>query len=670
MWMSRWLRFMALVLVTSAVSGVELPPLFGDHLVLQRGQPVPVWGTAAAGEEITVTAATQTVRTRAGADGGWRVSLAPLVATRTPFDLTVTGANAITLHDVLVGDVYLCSGQSNMQKPVGLNPPQPPVKNYEQEIATANYPQIRLFDVGMTMALTPQRTCRGTWTVCSPQTVGRFSAAAYFFARQLVQENGVPIGLITATWGGTMAQQWTSVPALKAVPTYRGIAGHAEALAALAKQPGVLDGGAVSASLAEYCRQWWAAHDPGLQPGKEWYLPDCDDAGWPSRTEPSGAWQSTGLPGFEGLIWYRKTVDVPATWAGKDLVLSCNGCDREAHFYFNGVSIDDKRVKNSLQFAIPAAMAKPGVNVLALRLIGVNGAGGIGGDPKLMTLAPADDAAAALPLAGAWRYQIGVKLGPGDALPGDTPVAGTLYNAMVHPLAPYAISGVLWYQGESDMTGGVHQDYRDVLGALIADWRGLWGRPELPFLLVQLPNIGDPEPFPTGYAPYAHIREAQLATALRTPHTALVITIDIGERDIHPTNKQDVGKRLALAAQALVYGKTIEACGPLFAGMTAEGEKLRLRFIHAAGLHTPDGAPLTGFAIAGADGNFILADAVLDGDTVLVSSPKVPQPVRVHYAFRHNPVCNLYNGAGLPASPFRSETADTVATVELRARQD
>ncbi len=655
-----------LMLAMPAFAAVTLAPLFTDNMVLQHGVSMPVWGMAAPGEKITVAFGRQTVMATAGADGRWRVALKPLAASAEPAELTVTGENTLTLHNVLIGDVYLCSGQSNMQKPVGPNPPQPPVKNYEQEIAAANYPQIRLFDVGMTMALAPQSVCKGQWTVCSPQTVGRFSAAAYFFARQLVEENGVPIGLITATWGGTMAQQWTSVPAVKQVPTYRGIGEHAEALAAQAKLDGVLDWRAINAIAADYNRQWWLAHDPGLQPGKEWYRPEIDDSAWLVKTEPSSMWYGGSLPGFEGALWYRKTVEVPAAWAGKDLLLSPCSLDREVYVFFNGVSIDDKRVKNTVQYVIPTALVKPGTNVITIRLIGVNGAGGIAGDPKRMTLAPADDANAALPLAGPWRYHIGVKLGPGDALPGSTPLAGTLYNAMIHPLAPFAISGVLWYQGESDMTGGVHQDYRDILAALIADWRVLWNRPDLPFLLVQLPNIGDPEPFPTGYAPYAWIREAQLAIALKTPRTALVITIDIGERDIHPTNKQDVGKRLALAAQALVYGKPVEYSGPLFAGITAEGDKLRLRFTHAAGLRTSGNAPLAGFAIAAADGHFQLADAVIDGDTVLVSSPNIANPARVHYAFRGSPICNLYNAAGLPASPFRSETADTVANLDKR----
>lgn len=644
-----------------AVAAISLAPLFTDHLVLQRDTPVPVWGTAAPGECITVRIGRRAKTTVANAEERWALSLRPMKASTVPVDMIVQGGNTQMVHDILVGDVFLCSGQSNMQKPVGLNPPQPPVKNYEQEIATAHYPQIRLFDVGMTMALAPQRTCTGQWRVCSPLTVGRFSAAAYFFARQLVQENGVPIGLITSTWGGTMAQQWTSVPTLKTVPTYRGIAEHADALAAQVKQTGVVDGRALNTYLTEYRRQWWAAHDPGLQPGKEWYLPDYDDAAWPTRNEPSGAWQSTGLPGFEGMLWYRKTVEIPAAWAGKALTFSCSGYDREGYLFFNGVSIDDRRVKNTWQFIIPAEMVKAGKNVLALRLIGVNGAGGISGDPKRMTLGPVDDATATLSLTGPWRYQIGVKLGPGEALPGSSPLAGTLYNAMIHPLAPYALKGVLWYQGESDMTGGTHQDYGDVLRALIADWRKLFNRPNLPFLLVQLPNIGNPEPFPTGYGPYAFIREAQLATALHTPHTALIITIDIGEADIHPTNKQDVGKRLALAAQAIIYGKRHEYCGPLFAGMTDEAGKLRLRFIHAAGLRTGDGGPVKGFAIAGADGQFVEAEAIIEGTTVVVSSPKVPKPVRVHYAIRNSPVCNLYNAAGLPASPFRGENPLTVA---------
>jgi sialate O-acetylesterase len=649
--------------VLPAHAAVKLAPLFADNMVLQRDAKVAVWGTADAGEKVALTVGRKTVKATTGADGRWSVKLAPMKATAKPFDLTVTGSSTTVVHNVLVGDVWLCSGQSNMQKPVGLNPPQPPVDNYEQEIATANYPQIRLFNVGLAQALEPQSSCGGQWEVCSTQTVGRFSAAAYFFARQLVQENGIPIGLITSTWGGTPAQMWTSLPTLKQVPTYRGIAEMGEALAAYAKQDSPIDWRALSELAGQYKRQWWKEHDPGLQPGREWTAPSYDDSAWKTRKEPSNYWQYTGLPDFEGMMWYRKTIDVPATWNGKDLLFSCSGYSQEASFYWNGVSVDGRQCpSNPALYAIPAAMVKPVTNVLAVRVIGVNGAGGLVGNPDEMTLSQAADPTAKIPLAGPWKYRIGLALGLGDTFPLIRDLPGTYYNAMIHPLVPYTLKGVLWYQGESDMTGGRHQYYRDVLQALIADWRRAFGRPDLPFLLVQLPNIGTPEPFPTGYAPYAAVREAQLAAALHTPHAALVVTIDIGSPDIHPSNKQDVGKRLALAAQGLVYGKKVESCGPLFSGMTVEGDKLRLHFIHTAGkLATKGGAPLTGFAIAGADGKFMQAEAVIDGETVLVSSTNVPAPAIVHYAMRNSPVCNLYNATGLPASPFRSDCAETVA---------
>ncbi len=643
---------------------VQLAPLFADNMVLPRDVRAPIWGAAAPGETVTIALDGKTVTARAGDDGKWTAQLPPLKMTTTPFDFTVAGTNTLTIHNVLVGDVYLCSGQSNMQKPIGLNPPQRPCLNYEQEIATANYPTIRLFDVGLAQAFAPQTTCRGQWQVCSPQTAGRFSAAAYFFARQLVNENGVPIGLVTSTWGGTSAQMWTSIATLKQTPHFQGIAARGEELAAFAGKTEPLPWTAFRDLAQQYKKQWLTAHDPGLTPGKEWTAVDYDDAGWKTMKVPSGLWSSAGPPEFEGMIWYRRAVEVPADWAGKELTLSSfSGYNQENATYFNGVNIDDKRTpKDPNVFAIPAALVKPGKNVIAVRVIGVNGAGGVQGNPNDVFLAQVGDATAKIPLAGQWPYRIGIDMAQVGALPLENALPGTLYNAMIAPLAPFAVKGVLWYQGESDMTGGTHQYYRDVLGALIADWRGLFKQPELPFLIVQLPNIGGPSPFPTGYAPYARVREAQLATVLHTPRTALVITIDIGEPDIHPINKQDVGKRLALAAQALIYGNKREACGPLFAGMTVEGNKARLRFAHAGGgLKTQDGGSLKGFAIAGADGRFVLADASIDGDTVIVSAPTVDKPTVVHYAMANNPACNLANGAGLPASPFRTDCPDTIA---------
>ena len=587
-------------------------------------------------------------------------------AIEEPFEITVAGeTNAVSIHNVLVGDVWLCSGQSNMQKPVGPWPGQRPVLNYEQEIAEANYPTIRLFNVEERQAFAPQSTCRGQWEVCSPKTAGAFSAAAYFFARQLVRDNHVPIGLITASVGGTFAQAWTSLPALKNAPTFRGIADRGEELAIFAHTDKPLRGEEAGHLAQEFKRQWWIEHDPGLVPGKEWTRPEFNDSSWKTMKTPSNLWQYIGLPDFEGMLWYRRTVEMPTAWKGNDLVFSFSGCSQEAAFYFNGVNIGSRRFQESPdRFKIPAAIVREGKNVIAVRVIGVNGGGGITGDPKDMWLAPVTDLKARVALAGQWPFRIGLSLKEIGAFPLDYNAAlpGTLFNGMIHPLSPYALKGVLWYQGESDMTGGTHQHYRDVLRALIEDWRSLFGRKNLPFLVVQLPNVGAPDPDQTRLGNYARVREAQLAVALSTANVGLVTTIDIGEPDIHPVNKQEVGRRLAVMAEGTVYGRHIEYCGPLYAGMRVDGKEILLRFVHAGnGLMTKDGGPLRGFAIAGKDAEYFVANAVICGDTVVVSSPRVAAPTAVRYAMADNPTCNLCNGAGLPASPFRTDCPETVA---------
>ena len=469
--------------------------------------------------------------------------------------------------------------------------------------------------------------------------------------------------------GGTFAQVWTSLDSLKRTAHYRGAAERSEEFAAFANMTTILDGRQLSDYANKFKQQWWTTHDPGLTPDHTWTSLDYDDSGWQTTTCPSNLWQYVGFADFEGMIWYRRTVLVPDDWQGKDLLFSFSGYSQEASFYCNGVNIDTKHLRQYPdQFTIPAAQVKPGKNVFAVRVIGVNGGGGITGDPKDMYLAQADNTDAHISLAGPWAYRIGLSLKDIGAFPitYTAELPGTCFNAMIHPLAPFALTGVLWYQGESDMTGGTHQYYREVLRALIDEWRDVFGQKDLPFLIVQLPNIGAPNPRETRVGNYARVREAQLAVALATPHTGLVTTIDIGEPDIHPRNKQDVGKRLALLAQGMIYGKRIECRGPLYAGMTIEGNAIRLHFTHTAGgLMTRNGEAVQGFAIAGDDGNYALADAVLAGDDVIVSSPRVNKPTVVRYAMWDNPTVNLYNKAGLPATPFRTDCADTIASTPV-----
>jgi sialate O-acetylesterase len=451
---------------SAATAAVKLPAVIGDNMVLQRGQPVPVWGWADKGEEVTVAVAGQTLTTKAGDDGRWNVTLAKLDVGQ-PLEMTVKGSSgsAATIKNILVGEVWVCSGQSNME--MGVNS----CKDATQEIAAAKYPNIRLFTVGTKKAAEPQTDCTGQWVECSPATVPGFSAAAYFFGRQLHTELNVPVGLINTSWGGTPAQSWTSRKALESNPTLKPLAG-----------------------------------------GESSYL----------------------------------------------------------------------------------------------------------------------------------------------------------YNAMIAPLIPYAIRGAIWYQGEANV-GGAYQ-YRTLFPAMIANWRADWGQGDFPFGFVQIaPFGGYSDDWGANPAACAELWEAQTMTLKSAPNTGMAVTVDIADVEkihpknkdysgIHPTNKQDVGRRLALWAMAKVYGHDRVYSGPIYKSMTVEGDKIRLQFDHVGGgLIASDGKPLSHFTVAGADQKFVPAIAVIDGNTIVVGSDQIAQPVAVRFAWRDDATPNFANKEGLPASPFRTD---------------
>jgi sialate O-acetylesterase len=445
-----------------------LSPMFTSNMVLQRDAAAPVWGWAAPGAQVTVKFHGKTSTATADADGKWMTKVGPFAA-GGPYTMALSGPREVTLDNVLIGDVWICSGQSNME--MGLAQ----VNDAQQEIAAANYPKIRLFTVAKKIAAAPQATVTGKWDVCTPQTVGTggwasFSAVAYFFGRELHRELNVPIGLIHTSWGGTIAEAWTSAEALKTLPDFQ---------------------------------------------------------------------------------------------------------ERVAAF--------------------PPA--------------------GFGSNPNVVT---------------------------------------ALYNGMIAPVIPYAIKGAIWYQGESN-AGRAYQ-YRTLLPTMIADWRSRWGLGNFPFYIVQLANFTPVNPQPVE-SDWAELREAQSMTARNIANSGVAVAIDIGDAaDIHPKNKQDVGRRLALIALAKTYGKKkVEYSGPEYAAKIVDGNQVRLRFNHAAGGLVVKGDKLQGFAVAGEDRKFYWADATVEGDTVVLSSPQVPNPVAVRYGWSHNPVANLYNTAGLPASPFRTD---------------
>jgi sialate O-acetylesterase len=503
-------------------------PLFADNAVLQQKMKVPVWGTADPGERVTVEIAGQTESTTAGADGKWMVSLKPMQA-GGPFTLTISGKNKINFQNVLIGEVWLCSGQSNMERHLGLQPGQKPILNWEQEVRDATHPEIRQFYVVKKTAFNPESTVSGGWGVCSPETVKDFTAVGYFFGRDLHQTLHVPIGLVHSSWGGTPAEAWTSEAGLKTLPEFDG---------ALADFAGMkADPARAERAYETRLEAWYGANDPGSAATASWNAPDLKTESWKSMTLPT-LWESAGEPDLDGVVWFRKTFELPAAFTDAPAELDLGMIDDIDTTWVNGVQIGATIGYNLVRkYPVPAGTLKPGRNVIAVRVLDTGGGGGIWGDQPLRLVWKNGAPAEPIYLSGAWQYRIGLNLKKGPwppQAPGQGSSAPTvLYNGMIAPLVPYAMRGVIWYQGEANV--GRERQYRSLFPAMIADWRRIWGEGDFPFLFVQI------APF-SGMTP--EIREAQLLTWQHTKNTAMAVTIDCGDAtDIHPANKRPVGAR-------------------------------------------------------------------------------------------------------------------------------
>lgn len=632
----------------SARAEVKFHSVFSDNMVLQRDRPLPVWGRATAGEEVTISLADRKATTRADAQGNWKVKLQPMPVARELNLSATSGADVVRLKNVAVGDVYICSGQSNMEWSVGAS------NNPKEEIAAANYPDIRLLTVPKKVAPLPQQEFGGKtmWQVCSPDTVARFSGVGYFFGRELHQKLGVPIGLINASWGGTIAETWTSREALTELgPTYQErLARLDEIVAERAKVP-----------FDQAEKEWWQQSDAGTR--ETWQNADYDSAAWPTMHLPGAI--ETAAPNFDGIVWFRREVTIPDEWAGKDLNLRLGLIDEQDMTYFNGVPAGWNSSANAKRtYMIPAARVKAGRAVIAIRVVDNGGPGGVLGNTtgrgEDLRLELKRDAAKGISLAGPWQYQLSSAKAALTPFPqnweGSPNQTSVLFNGMISPLLPFAVRGAIWYQGESN--AGNATAYRSLFPALIRDWRTQWNAKqdgsEFGFYFVQLANFMArvEEPVQSGWA---ELRDAQ-TSALSVPRTGMASAIEIGEAvDIHPRNKQDVGKRLALAAMAKEYGLDVEYSGPMFAAMTIRNNEVLVDFSHAAGLKTTDGAAPRAFAIAGENGKWVAANAQIEGEKVLLSSALVPEPKAVRYAWSNNPDVNLVNAAGLPANPFRTD---------------
>ena len=638
----------------AAVPGMPLlHPLFSDEAVLQRGKPVAVWGWAAPGAEVAVVlagnglAATPT-QVKAGADGRWQAMLGPFQA-GGPYTLTASaGDQKVEAKDVLVGDVWLCGGQSNMGIPVFM------AKNFKEEMANGNFPRLRHLLVGGHYAGTPQELIKGKWQVCTPASVAGFTAVPYFFGRQLHQDLNVPIGLVVSAMGGTDAEAWVSAGALATLPDFSKPVADFQKLAADVAEQTRRTGKEYPALIAE----WYLANDPGTAAFPPWSAPEYDTSAWSTVKVPGILKAGADLPkDYIGTLWLRREVTLPSTAAGKHAQLILDSVLDWDTTWVNGRKVGEKEGPTIARiYDIPANLLKEGPNSIAIRILAHIRDSGMNGHPEKVRLAFDDHTA--IPLAGDWRLHTGIELKSAPKLPlrDDRKVELTsLFNGQIAPLLPLSLTGVIWYQGENNAYSRSYQ-YRTLLPTLIGDWRAHFGQGDLPFLIVSLANYMERLDQP-GESAWAELREAQALTARTLPACGLTVAIDVGDAgDIHPKDKQTVGHRLALAAEAIAYGRQVEWSGPWYRTMEVEGSAIRLTFDHlGGGLMACDGESLTGFAIAGEDRAFVWARARIDGDAVVVSSPQVAKPVAVRYAWANNPACNLANKAGLPAVPFRTD---------------
>jgi sialate O-acetylesterase len=629
--------FVFLIALSSASAQIKLPQLIRDSMILQRDAAVKIWGWAAVGEKVSVLLNNKTYKTKTDANGNWAVTIAPVKA-GGPHSISITGKNKIVLKEILFGDVWFCSGQSNMVHQLNIHD-----VTYAKEIAEANNPQIRQFLIPTVTNLQgPQNNLpSGYWKPAVGEDVRPFSAVAYFFAKKLFEKYKVPIGIINASWGGTPIEAWTSEEGLKDFSTITNTIQknrETDSVDRLTRKP----------SSDSVFRK---TMDKGLTGEKKWYDETYMPKGWKNINIP-GYWEDQGIKDLNGTVWYRREFDIPASMIGKAAKVFLGRIIDADELYING-----KRIGNTTyqypqrRYAVANDVLKAGKNIFVIRVRNDAGKGGFVPDKPYCIFSGNDT----VDLKGTWQYKVGEVFVPGTGGFGGGIAAhlqpAALYNAMVAPIINYTIKGFCWYQGESN--AGRPEEYAKLQPAQIADWRNKWKQSDLPFLYVQLPGFMDYNYLPAE-SNWAKLRESQLKS-LFVANTAMAVAIDLGEwNDIHPDNKKDVGVRLALAAMKLAYGENNIYSGPIYQSYITEGNKIIISFSNTgSGLTTNDGEAPAEFAIAGADKKFVWAKTKMEGNKIIIWSDAVANPLYIRYAWADNPVNpNVYNKEGLPASPF------------------
>ena len=647
---------------------IELPTLFTDHMVLQQKTDVAIWGNANPGSKIKITGSWEkTVETVTDSAGSWLANIETPEA-GGPFELSIKNkSRKIIIHDVMIGEVWLCSGQSNMEMTMKGFSSGDTILDAVNEIKNANYNNIRAFNVIKAISDKPEKNCKGKWLVCSPKTADEFSATAFFYAKKLNMDLKVPIGIIHSSWGGTPAESWISIEPLINDQDFSEIAIEIEA------------------ARDEYkkYREWLNSHDIleftdvsfdsafiGIDFNDSiWGTADYDDQHWDTINLPK-LWEDAEIGTFDGAVWFRKKIIIPESIQKQNLKLSLGPIDDMDIVFFNGIKIGGYEVDGFWDkprvYDIPSEVVKSGENQIAVRVIDTRGGGGIYGDEAELKITGNNNES--INLSGAWKYNIIAeyydnKIYLFDAEENDYHTKPELkielsaynptmlFNAMISPLIPFTIKGAIWYQGESNV--GRANQYARIFPILIKDWRVKWNIGEFPFYFVQI-------------APYdysgeidgnesAYLRDAQRRT-LSLPNTGMAVTLDIGDfNNIHPANKKDVGERLALWALANDYEKELICSGPLYLSHEIIDNKIVIEFDYAgAGLVFKDNIN-EGFEICGKNKQYRKAQAIIDNGNVIVSHPEIKNPVHVRYAFYDGSIATLFNIEGLPASSFTTE---------------
>lgn len=628
---------------------MRLTPLLTEHAVLQRNQSIPVWGwTDAPRTRLRATLAGHAVEGISGDDSRFLLRLPPLAA-GGPHTLTVealAGPEKVSVEDILIGEVWLASGQSNMQWSMSNS-------NYDEAIRAAVPAQIRMFNVERRAAQAPQSTVKGQWDLSTPQTLPDFSAVATWFGNRIQDTIGVPVGIIHSSWGGSFIETWISREQLLRNPTRAGWVVQYER-----------DSFSLEKWSGEDSLESRLPADPGNEGAqKGWHQPDFNDSAWDTLTLPQ-TWQQAGH-NHSGVFWFRRRIALPPELVGQPLTLSLGAVDKQDITYVNGTEVgrtgtalEQEHWNKNREYPVPAELTRAGELVIAVRAYSFIFAGGLIGPADRMELLGGADAAP-LPLSGDWHYALehnlglvetgGMQMGHGCH---NSPYM--LYENMIRPLLPVGIAGAIWYQGESNSDSP--ERYRQLMLDLITDWRFHFGVGDFPFIQVQLANFMAPLDHQPA-SNWARLREAQ-AAACKLDNAGMAVIIDAGEADdIHPKDKKTVGHRLAQWALARVYGREAVPGGPLYRGHAVEGDRVRILFADVGtGLALREGAQVETLFLAGPDGEFRPAHSALEGASLVVWHEAVKTPQAVRYAWADNPLkANLVNSLGYPAGPFRTD---------------